>query len=549
MLKKYIIILCMLPFLTFSQTPGSESAIIPINSTLTYQGFGESMAHIGTGEYKIYYDNIDGFLDKPIFFVDGFDPSDSRTIPLTYGLLDFGNPVENLGEILRDLGFDLIVLNFPTYTSTSDGTTVINGGADFIQRNAFILVELLNVINALKVGVEENVIIGPSMGGLISRYALRYMEQNIISHETGLFLSFDSPHLGANVPIGLQYILNYMVNGDPANSAIAPLVNGLLNSAAAKQMLVDHYLGHLANGSTFLQDPAKVLPIGAPNFRDAFQTELDVMGFPQNTRNVSMINGSGLGAMTGSPGLSLINHTFDTGLQGGFPTRATIGINFAPLASQNITVSNFLGEIFVGIWTTAATFSATADSPSFTNGIDSAPGGQFFLGSLDDGSDPILVEFVNNLASNYFNFIPTLSSLAMTGTNNWYDLPNAGTFPTPFASTYVPDINQPHVELNDANVAFALNEISNTILGISNTNFEFLRLEKNPASSTIILLNNTQINNAHIEIVDMTGKRVYSQKNFTINNRTTIPINFSSGLYILNITAQNKMLKTKLVVK
>jgi hypothetical protein len=547
MLKNYLLIFSLLHFLTYAQTPGSESAIIPINSTLTYQGFGEGIAHVGTGEYKIYYDNIDGILDKPIFFIDGFDPSDTRTIPITYDLLNFGNPVENLGEIVRDLGFDLVVLNFPTYTSSSDGSTVINGGADFIQRNAFILVELLSIINTMKVGAEENVIIGPSMGGLISRYALRYMEQNTLDHETGLFISFDSPHLGANVPIGLQYILNYMVNGDPANSAISPLVNGLLNSVAAKQMLVDHYLGHLANGSTFEQDPSLVLPIGAPNFRDAFQAELGAMGFPQNTRNVSMINGSGLGAMTGSPGLSLINHTFDTGVQGGFPTQATIGINFAPLASQNITVSNFVGEVFVGVWTTVATFSATADSPSFTDGIDSAPGGQFFLGSLDDGSDPFLVEFVTNLNSQYFNFIPTLSSLAITGTNNWYNLP--GAFSTPFASTYVPDINQPHVELNDANVAFALNEITNTILGLSNNNFEFLRLAKNPVSRSITLLNNTQINDAHIEIVDITGKRVYYEKNFTINGRTTIPINFSAGLYILSITAENKILKTKLVVK
>ena len=210
MLKKYILTLSLFPLLTFSQTPGSESAITPINSTLTYQGFGENIAHVGTGEYKIYYDNIDGVLDKPIFFVDGFDPGDDRTIPLTYDLLNFGNSGENLGDIVRDLGFDLIVLNFPTYTSSSDGTTNIDGGADFIQRNAYILVELLNTINAIKVGAEENVIIGPSMGGLISRYALRYMEQNTLDHETRLYLSFDSPHLGANVPIGLQYILNYI---------------------------------------------------------------------------------------------------------------------------------------------------------------------------------------------------------------------------------------------------------------------------------------------------------------------------------------------------
>ena len=164
---------------------------------------------------------------------------------------------------------------------------------------------------------------------------------------------------------------------------------------------------------------------------------------------------------------------------------------------------------------------------------------EFVLGEL---------EFVANLNSQYFNFIPTISSLAITGTNDWYDLPTAIGLSTPFVSTYVPDDNQPHVQLNDANVAFALNEITN-ILALPNSNFEFLKLAKNPASMSFTLLNNIPIYNAKIDIVEITGKSVYSVKNFTINRRTTIPINFSSGLYIINITAENKIMRTKLVVK
>ena len=299
MKKNYLITLLLFPLFLIAQ-PGSESNITQIVASIPYQGFGEAMAHLGTGEYKIFYDNIDGELDKPIFFIDGFDPGDSRTISIMYSALNYGNPVQNLADILRDEGYDLIVLNFPTYISVSDGTTVIDGGADFIQRNAFILIELINTINAIKVGSEQNVVIGPSMGGLISRYALRYMEQNSMDHETRLYLSFDSPHLGANVPIGIQYLFNYMVNGDPMITEAEPLVSGLLNSAAAKQMLIDHYLAHLQGGSDFLQDTNITLPFGAPNFRDAFQSELDAMGFPQNTRNVSIINGSGIGSTTGT---------------------------------------------------------------------------------------------------------------------------------------------------------------------------------------------------------------------------------------------------------
>src|SRR5690606_12905444 len=146
--------------------------------------------------------------------------------------------------------------------------------------NAFVLVELINQSNAQKVGNEELVIIGPSMGGLISRYALRYMEQNSLNHETRLWLSFDSPHLGANIPIGFQHLINYIAYGPTGDVTFQELVDGLLRNPAAKQMLIDHLDGHLLTGSLTEFDPTIVLPTGAPNFRDAFQNELNAMGYP-----------------------------------------------------------------------------------------------------------------------------------------------------------------------------------------------------------------------------------------------------------------------------
>lgn len=539
--------------------PGDEGPITPINATLTYQGFGEPTAHLGTAEYKIYYDNIDGVLDKPIFFVDGFDPGDSRTIPLMYDMLNFGNSTQNLGDLVRDEGFDIIVLNFPTYTSASDNQTIIDGGADFIQRNAFTLVELINTINTLKVGNEANVVIGPSMGGLIARYALRYMEQNALDHDTRLYLSFDSPHLGANVPIGTQYLFNYMVNGDPGITAAEPLVSGLLNSAAAKQMLIDHFSAHLSGADTFTQNTNSTLPVGAANFRAAFQAELDAMGFPENTRNVAMINGSGLAATTGTPGMNLLNHTFDTGNVSGFSTQANISTNFTPEASQNITVTDFVGQAFIIFgWVDVFSFEATAQSPSVTAGLDSAPGGMFDLFAFDDGTNPLITEFVANLNSQYFNFIPTLSALAITETNNWYDLPNVSIgrstsnalFNTPFVNTFVPDANEPHVTLTEANVAFALSEILLPPLAVTNSSLAQFQLEKNPIKNTLCILSRIPYTHAQISITDITGKLVYHSQN-NLTERTYIPLNIASGLYVLNIATENtpQLFKTKLIIK
>jgi len=185
MIKKYILGLLLCPLISFTQA-GTESDVLSINSTLAYQGFGESAAHNGTAEYKIYYDNIDGVLDKPIFILDGFDPGDSRGISALFNSFNNAPTTDNIVNELRDEGYDLIIVNFPSYISSSDGTTAIDGGADFIQRNAYSVIALIELINNAPTKTDENVVIGPSMGGLIARYALRYMEQNSIPHDTRL---------------------------------------------------------------------------------------------------------------------------------------------------------------------------------------------------------------------------------------------------------------------------------------------------------------------------------------------------------------------------
>ncbi len=45
------------------------------------------------------------------------------------------------------------------------------------------------------------------MGGVIARYALRKMEDAGMEHQVSLYISHDSPHLGANVPLGALYAL------------------------------------------------------------------------------------------------------------------------------------------------------------------------------------------------------------------------------------------------------------------------------------------------------------------------------------------------------
>ncbi len=524
----------------------APNAITPITATVGYQGFGETQAFVGQGEYELFLDTTTGVLDKPIFLVDGFDPGDSRNSTAIYQSLNYGAG-QNLADDLRAQGFDVVILNFPVYTRPNT-TTVIDGGADFIQRNAFILVELINQINAQKVGSEENVVIGPSMGGLISRYALRYMEMNSLDHQTRLYISFDSPHLGANVPIGFQHLFNYMAYGPLGNAQIQPIVDGLIKSPAARQMLIDHYEGHLQTGSAFEFNTASasLVPTGSPNYRDAFQNELNAMGFPTTVRNVSVSNGAGNGTSNYTPDFEVMNHTFNiTASQ-----RAIINLRFTPAANLTNQVSRFRGQTFIIVnWFTIFESLANSKAPTFTDGLDTAPGGRFDMSGFQAGlgADPLLTEFFDNLNADYFCFIPAWSSMAISSTNNLY-APITSSSVTPFVASSIPTVNENHVTVNAQNLAFMLNEILNPPLN-SEENVALNSIWiKNPIAEVVEINSSYTIENASISITDVLGKTIFNSHNQTINGSLQIPVSLQNGVYLITIeTASGST--TKKVIK
>lgn len=543
-------------------------------------------AFAGMAEYEIFL-GADGVLDKPIIVVDGFDPSDTRDINAVYDLLTFtdaSNTTQNLGDLIRnDEDFDVIILNFPQYLKLTDnsllnigdvtdtngdtiidendypsGSVLIDGGADYIERNAMTLVELINTINSQKTGSEQNVIIGPSMGGLISRYALTYMEQNALNHDTRLWISFDSPHYGANVPVSLQLLFNYFGYGYGDVDSVKLLVEGFLRSPAARQMLVDHFDAHMDASIPIGDDPVSpafgfpYLPTGAPGYRDPFQNRMNAIGFPTTTRNVSMINGSGIAAafqdIGGNdiqPGFDLIDSNIDTGDVIIFiNTRADTFCEYMPNAGVQKKIVDVAIQAQIIFWLTQDTFEATAESHSFTDGVDSAPGGLFDIFALGDslGGDPVLTNFLAAMQAGYFSFIPTTSAMGLANQQDYYAIPDPNNGDseniTPFDAWYMPDANEPHVTLTDANVSFALNEIIPSTLSSEEFVDNTIALEKNPIDNHLVILSNTILPNATLTISDTTGKLVYNATT-TLQNRTELNINAAPGLYILNITADN----------
>lgn len=572
----------------------SQSITASISPDLSIYSGATNFA--GMGEYQIFL-GADNVLDKPIIVIDGFDPSDTRDISAVYQLLtytDGGGMTQNLADRIRaEENYDVVILNLPQYLRLTDnslllvsdvtdtnndliidendypaGSVLVDGGADYIERNAMILVELINTINSQKAGNEGNVIIGPSMGGLISRYALNYMENQNLNHDTRLWISFDSPHLGANVPIGFQHLFNYLAYGldtwvgNFSVESLRPIVDGMLKSPAARQMLTDHMEAHLQSGEIAEFDNTIVLPTPHP-FKDLFfnrMNNLTTSGFPENLRKVSIINGSGNGSpypdKNGNdvlPGRQVLDVTIE-GVA--LLTDAHLKVWYTHPANTTNEVSN--------IWIDApflcfCDINANANSRSFSysDGIDAAMGGLFDLGALSGsfaGGDPTIDAFFAGLQTDYFNFIPTISSMALKNQNNWYAIPNPITENnmnhTPFDAWYMPTTNEGHVTLTDPNVQFAWNEIvSNTLTSQVFSNTSMIQLLENPVKNTLKLAVSTPINELNLALIDISGRKVYNQSFTNISSELNIPITLQTGVYILEIQHQENSEVKKIIIK
>jgi len=239
--------------------------------------------------FSNYYNNLPGFFQG---LKDAIQIGQTGW-PMLWGCgvdgIDFTTSSVYIQEMLAN-GYDIIFLDF--WDSTDD-----------MKRNAMVLVELIERVNANKVGNEEIVLIGASMGGQIARYALSYMEHNNLNHCVRLNVSFDSPWNGAVIPLGVQSFVHYAANATNNSSAIDQWRQ--LNDPAPKQLLFQHLgAAYSQPNSLILQQNngtslwASSLPpntdIIACLERQDFLDEVNLMGnYPSRLRNVAILNGAG----------------------------------------------------------------------------------------------------------------------------------------------------------------------------------------------------------------------------------------------------------------
>ncbi|MFF3931470.1 esterase/lipase family protein [Streptomyces hirsutus] len=253
-----------------------------------------------------------GGLVRPVIMADGFNLGRSRLDALYQGL-ESGYPF--ITE-LRRRGRDVILLGFEERSAS-------------ILDNAQAAEAAIMRALAEQVGDARLVVGGFSMGGIVTRYALAHLETQRMDHRTALYFSYDSPHRGASIPVGVQ-----------AFSHFIPFPNNFakqMNSAAARQMLWQHYD----------KDTGK---IDVARERTEFLAALDRVGrWPMIPLKLAVANGraDGVGLPDVKPGDVALRvdriypgTTFYTQAQGDDVTAAYLNRRL-PKAEKTITTSGF----------------------------------------------------------------------------------------------------------------------------------------------------------------------------------------------------------------
>lgn len=188
---------------------------------------------------SVRYSDANLGLQKPLILVEGFESSTKAYGNISYEGLASGY-IYNKGERIY-LGMEKLAWLYDSLNQA--GFDIVN--VDFKDAKLSIEENAVNVLKVLNWVEKQNstypsVVVGASMGGLISRMALLQLEDAGCCMRIAGFGTFDTPHQGAFIPIGLQAAAKRM--GEmlwmlPSKQSYKHAIN----SKAAREMLVEHF--------------------------------------------------------------------------------------------------------------------------------------------------------------------------------------------------------------------------------------------------------------------------------------------------------------------
>jgi len=488
----------------WSATPDES---IEITASKSYLG------EAGTGTMHVFYNCEGKKMLKPLIIVEGIEfyfPAAGTDVKSSYK--DFFDRLKNeevngqpLNKIIEPEGYDIIYLDYSK-----------QGGSDYIQRNAFLVEEVIKWVNAQKAAAgstEQNVVIGISMGGLVAKYALLDMQNNGPAHDMRLYISFDAPLRGANIPIGSQCALSYFntllnisITVDPPGNnnsttySIPPVPQldeaiAAIQAPATRQIVFYH-----ANNIS-----GTVEPINSD--RETFFAELDAMG-ALSLRHVAITNGADDGTAiefntfagtsfftatgTYSPCFDLLDYPlpyFDpntlqwTTIQQTLTVCPFEGSAFYDIKAtgNNAQTNIFTGNLGIKFLDFIGPIEFNLSASCYTKPYDVAPGGSSVLGTAPLGLASTLIPAVPGLiisgglsaaapATNHHCFIPTFSALSaaepialigMASTCGTAARCSTPDLTSPLTNPYsgMPEVNQDHVTIDDRIAGLLIDEL------------------------------------------------------------------------------------------
>lgn len=243
---------------------------------------------------KIFYgcNNTENKIQKPFIISSGYNP---LNIEQFFMLINKFNSNGLLDELHRR-NYDIVVVRY-------------NNGSGRIEPNADVLIEIIKEINTRKWSNKsfyENLTMGYSSGALGLRAALKKMEvayqnnpvqENL--HHCKLYLSYDSEHQGANIPLSAQHSLFSLSLNSPIAADLGFLIfilnqTALIGSGQAKDFLKYHYT-QTGSASSPNQAPHPFFTDFFGKFQNQFfyqEPPFDRPGDYAQIRNVAIAQGS-----------------------------------------------------------------------------------------------------------------------------------------------------------------------------------------------------------------------------------------------------------------
>jgi hypothetical protein len=322
----------------------------------------------------VFYGKGHKSLVSPLIMADGFPGG--HTLDYLWGRLQ----QQNFAQTMLNREFDLIILTYER----------ARAGATYLQTLANIAVQCIQRANERRVGRNKLVVGGVSMGGLVTRYALCSMLKQGLDPQTRLFLTFDSPHDGASIPLGIQSFVSFF----RSQSATVEAQAQLLSSISAQQMLYQWIPDYKYSG-----------PVGNNAYKIAFRNELMSLGWFPAIRRIALANGMGKGEHNGiKAGERAVRWHGNICVWSDVYT--------TPVGERKINWQGYCAK--VDFWNNYSTY--LSNSPE----LDGAPGGlRDTYGAVADGARESGYGWVDNPIRNHC-FVPSVSALSITCSSNLY---------------------------------------------------------------------------------------------------------------------------------